>query len=181
MSCGAGYYLPANSHSCTVCPNGYYCPGISNVISSGANQGLNGCPSGYGNSSSPRSSSSNCYKSCTYNVCEGHYVTISYACNTKCPCTEWRGGMEVCGTYSDTGYGCKCLESSFVCGNGSNCTGTNHSCYGCAYLNNTPENHCYNGNYAIKNGEAYWNCDCRANIGYTSKSGTQYYGGSCSG
>lgn len=50
VTCGAGYYLPANSSSasdCAVCTAGNYCPGGNNFIpSSNSAQGINACPSG---------------------------------------------------------------------------------------------------------------------------------------
>ena len=45
-TCAAGYYLPANSETCTACPAGSYCPGGTYTFNENDAQGINACPAG---------------------------------------------------------------------------------------------------------------------------------------
>ena len=47
--CSAGYYLPANSTTCTICPAGSYCPGGSfDPVATTSNRGITSCPAASG-------------------------------------------------------------------------------------------------------------------------------------
>lgn len=173
ISCSAGYYLPANSQSCTGCTNGNYCPGITNVLKSNSNQGLNGCPSGYGNSDGARTSNANCYASGTNYECQGH--TAYDSCNGTYVSV---GGYWAYGNFAgdsqhgDAGYsytGYKCLENTFVCGNGISINKTN-VCY--LYRHNN----CYGQNWSTHDGIGFSHCDCRAEVATTPVACKTYYG-----
>lgn len=40
-TCGAGYFLPANTDACRACPSGYTCPGGTFVFNEHLSQGIN--------------------------------------------------------------------------------------------------------------------------------------------
>ena len=63
----AGHYLPADSEDPdTTCTAGNFCPGLQNTVQYSAtnNQGLETCPSGYGNSAPGASANTECYRTC---------------------------------------------------------------------------------------------------------------------
>ena len=63
----AGHYLPADSEDPnTPCTAGNFCPGLQNTVQYSAtnNQGLETCPSGYGNSAEGASANTDCYRTC---------------------------------------------------------------------------------------------------------------------
>ena len=174
ISCSAGKYLPANSHTCTTCTDGNFCVGVSNAISSGSNQGIEGCPEGFSKSDGARTKKENCYAKGTNYECKGHNAYSS--CDGE---YHWVGGYwaygnfagddeHLDGGYSYTGY--KCLESSFVCGNGANIN-SNQWCY--LYRHNN----CYGKNWGTKeSNKGYSHCDCRAEIATTAVDCKKYYG-----
>ena len=61
VTCPAGQYLKKSARSCTKCTANHYCPGGKFTISSSSDQGINNCPSGYGNSNEGSSAATNCY------------------------------------------------------------------------------------------------------------------------
>ena len=172
-SCGAGYYLPANSQTCTSCASnivdGYYCTGVSNVIISSMNQGLTLCPSGYTHSDNGRARASDCYRDEQFDECVGHYKIVNNL-QTWVP-AEWVYGTFIGDAdHGDANYsfnGRKCLESSLVSGNGIN--GNNLTC-----MENTHSN-CYGTNWASRSGH-FSNCGCRAEVETETVACKRYYG-----
>lgn len=87
ITCSAGYYLPANSSTCTRCTANYYCPG-GNFAQSSSIQGRYSCPKGYPTSSAGNSRINNCY----YNIIKGAYILKATATGDTifsiAPCQE---------------------------------------------------------------------------------------------
>ncbi len=159
-SCDAGKYLRASDATCVACPDGYWCPGVSNVTFDGTDKGKNACsglagvsPSGGTYKSvSPRDTN----KTCTYKAPD---KTIT-GCYSVTPQTvTYTGSAWPASTYSVTankGYviannGTKdatcsaCVAGKYqptdgstatsctACATGSYNTGTgNYSCTACA-------------------------------------------------
>ena len=69
--CKAGYYLPKNTHTCTICPKNKYCPGGTFDFNATKDQGINACPTGYGNTDSTGKSTNT---QCFMNVADNYYV-----------------------------------------------------------------------------------------------------------
>ena len=61
IKCSAGKYLPKNKTSCAVCTAGKYCPGGTFKKNTSKDQGINACPSGYGNSAAGSKKIEDCY------------------------------------------------------------------------------------------------------------------------
>ena len=162
QNCGAGKYLPANSQTCAVCPNGYYCTGISGKITSSSNQGLTSCPSDYNNSDGARSAIGNCYKNSSEERCIGHSRLNQCDNTTPYVTGQWYYAAWIPDYYkpSQTDPGWKCLESVSICKNGSN-LGKNDSCIQYSHTQ------CYNWDYtwalATSGGKTNerTHCDCR--------------------
>ena len=70
IKCDAGKYLKKSATSCTQCTANHYCPGGTYKYNTTKDQGINNCPSGYGNSNAGSSKNTQCYM----NVVAGKYV-----------------------------------------------------------------------------------------------------------
>ena len=82
ITCPAGKYLAKNATTCSTCTAGNYCPGGTFNFSTSQNQGINACPSGYGNSAAGSSANTNCYMK----VAANYYVATKHASSaTACP------------------------------------------------------------------------------------------------
>ena len=47
LTCNPGYYLPADTMECTICPTGRYCPGGTYRFNADEDEGVYGCLAGY--------------------------------------------------------------------------------------------------------------------------------------
>ncbi len=143
MRCPAGSYLPAYSETCTVCEQGYYCPGGTYRLSSGI-QGRNSCgttatsnagsssvsackcKAGYeGNASTSSGTCTACqkghYKSTAGNTtCTaasiGYYVSTTAATSQ----TQCSANRTTTGTGSTAATDCLCAPGAYL--NGSTCS-----------------------------------------------------------
>jgi len=66
-TCSAGYYLPANTDGCTVCPANSYCGGGTYAFNETTAQGITSCPNEYSLSAVGATAQTDCYKTCTTN------------------------------------------------------------------------------------------------------------------
>ena len=176
VNCGAGKYLPANTQACDNCPDGSFCEGTGDVISSTSDQGKKACPSGYGKSDGARSAASNCYKESKKKDCVGHTV------KSRCGTTEgyvnagWVTADWIPNTnhLDQTEHDTKCLEKWAVICNGSDlksggkCYQYSHS--GCYCDNYSECSDVSRRNWALQRTATYYellndyprpNCDCR--------------------
>ena len=80
VTCTAGNYLKKAGTSCTKCPANKYCPGGTYTYSTTADQGINNCPSGYGNSAAGSDAANDCYMKVPAN----NYVKTAKASSTAC-------------------------------------------------------------------------------------------------
>ena len=84
-TCAAGKYLKKGATSCSDCISGNYCPGGTFYYNESNVQGLNSCPSGYGNSPTGSSKNTQCYMK----VSKNYYVkNAKDSSATKCPSGE---------------------------------------------------------------------------------------------
>ena len=105
-TCAAGKYLKKGATSCSDCAGGYYCPGGTYKYNTSNDQGINGCPNGYGNSPAGSSKITQCYMK----VSADHYVkTAKAASATTCPTGEQKEAHNV--NYESTS---KCVKKKYT-------------------------------------------------------------------
>ena len=103
FTCASGYFLPANSYNCAICPNGYTCNGGTYVFNSTKAQGLTRNANTY--------VSSNTNNTCSANlglVLNAIFIPKVYDCNPGYYLPANTDGCEIClvnnycagGTYS---------------------------------------------------------------------------------
>ena len=141
-SCGAGKYLPANSITCTTCPENYYCPGIT-AKPSGSDAGKTACASGT-QSELGAKAASDCkkYVSCS----AGQYLPANSetcaACTSGYYCTAGtytkkaeNQGLKVCGDGQEPNAdktGCeKKKPESVTCDTGKYLPANAYECSAC--------------------------------------------------
>ncbi len=135
--CGGGYYLPANSQTCTQCPANSWCPGGTYNTYQASAQGKNSCSSGY-SSSAGSSSRGSCCKEESRNCCSAG--TRFDDSSSQCVDQDYYNGPEC-------GVGWECVY------------GTNQHCYGNAIAWH-PTGGCYGTNCWCMNVVGSWGPYC---------------------
>ncbi len=191
VNCGAGKYLPANSQTCSNCPDGSYCEGTGDITSSTSDQGKKSCPTDYTKSDGARSAQSDCYKPGTKKDCVGHTVKSRCSSDEQTVQAGWVTADWVPNYYKpeETVHDTKCLEKWAVICNGANlsqygsCTQYSHStCYCDDYKDCSDPNR---RNWAMQRTATYDelkleynppNCDCRRVVPLSDVDCKTYYG-----
>ena len=99
-NCEPGYYLPANSPGCVICPVGSWCPGNDYVFSETIDQGINACP---GNTTSDEGSAQESDCSGDIHCDAGYYLPANSSTCEICQADHWCSGGDL--TPADTDVG----------------------------------------------------------------------------
>lgn len=99
-NCEPGYYLPANSPGCVICPAGSWCSGNDYVFSETIDQGINACPANT-TSNEGSTDASDCSADIYCN--EGYYLPANSSTCEICQADHWCSGGDL--TPADTDVG----------------------------------------------------------------------------
>ena len=127
VTCGAGYFLPGTTTTCSVCNLNYWCPGGTYTYSETEDQGKTACPAEI--PYSPYGSPDETYCSITASesvVCQaGQFLpTNSFAC-FECPVNSWCPGG-IFPPSSDYEQGINSCDAGLVSDSGSSSTDDCH-------------------------------------------------------
>lgn len=111
-NCDAGYYLPAGATACAICTAGNWCPGGGFDYNANNNQGINACPTGYGDGGTGLSAQNQCAMS----VAADYYVATANDASATACATGFSNEAEII-TYGGTSV-CDANEITITFTNG---------------------------------------------------------------